>query len=67
MTPGKWKVSVTSLKIDGQTDGALYEAMNIAAGKFTASATRISVDPNFNLGSVMDFEHNVLGNLPGLV
>ena len=66
LTPAKWKASFTTLRMDGVTDGALYDAMNISAPHFNASASRISVDQNFNLGSVMDFEHNVLGNLPGL-
>lgn len=66
LTPGKWKASFATLKLNGPTDDALYEAMNIAAGKFTASMTHTSVGQNFNLASLMDFEHAALGNLAGL-
>lgn len=66
LTPGMWKASFATLKLQNGNDGALYDSMNLTAGRLTASATRLSVDPNFNLGSVMDFEHAALGNLPGL-
>ena len=67
LSQGALKLSALTVKLNGQTDGALYDTLQMADGPLSASYVRTEVGTNFSeLGTTLNLEQSRLGQMQGL-